>query len=113
MLDADGNGWPDLAVANDTRPNKLYINQRNGTFRESGLAAGIAFSEDGKARAGMGIDAADLDNSGHPSILITNFDNEMLALYRAGRDGRFEDIGLTAGTGASTRNTLGCVPVPA
>ncbi len=82
MLDYDHDGWPDLFVANDTQPNKLYRNQRDGTFEDVGVSAGVAFSEDGKARAGMGVDAADFDNSGVAGIAITNFDDEMIALYR-------------------------------
>ena len=66
MLDYDRDGWIDLVVANDTQPNKLYRNQRNGTFAEAGVKSGLAFSEDGKARAGMGVDAAVLDESGYP-----------------------------------------------
>ena len=84
MLDYDRDGWPDLLVANDTQPNKLYRNQRNGTFEDVAVQAGVAFSEDGKARAGMGVDAADFDNSGVAGIAITNFDDEMMALYRPG-----------------------------
>ena len=57
MLDYDQDGWPDLLVANDTQPNKLYRNQRNGTVRDVAVEAGIAFSQEGKARAGMGVDA--------------------------------------------------------
>ena len=64
MLDYDHDGWPDLFVANDTQPNKLYRNLRNGTFEDVAVRAGVAFSEDGKARAGMGVDVADFDNSG-------------------------------------------------
>jgi len=81
VLDYDGDGWPDLAVANDTQPNKLYRNNRNGTFTEEGVAAGIAYSDEGVARAGMGIDAADYDRSGRPHLVIGNFANEMVALY--------------------------------
>ena len=66
MLDYDQDGWPDILVANDTQPNKLYRNQRNGTFKDTAIEAGIAFSTEGKARAGMGVDAADFENSGHP-----------------------------------------------
>src|SRR5262244_2885201 len=73
MLDYDRDGWPDLLVANDTQPNKLYRNERNGTFKDIAVDAGIAFSSEGKARAGMGVDSADLDNSGAASIAITNF----------------------------------------
>ena len=80
LLDFDNDGWPDLFVANDTQPNKLYRNQRNGTFTEVAVRAGLAFSEDGRARAGMGVDVADLENSGLATIVVTNFDNEMLGL---------------------------------
>ncbi len=85
MLDYDRDGWPDLFVANDTQPNKLYRNRRDGTFEDVGVRAGVAFSEDGRARAGMGADAADFDNSGVAGIAITNFDDEMIALYRPRR----------------------------
>ncbi len=106
LLDYDEDGWPDLVVANDTSPNRLYRNRRNGTFEEIGLRAGIAFSEDGKARAGMGIDVGATDRSGRPGIAITNFDNEMTALYR--RNGnRYEDAAGATGVAAITRNTLG------
>ena len=107
LLDYDQDGWPDLAVANDTQPNKLYRNLRNGTFSDTGVQAGIAFSTEGKARAGMGIDAADLDGSGKPSVLITNFDNEMTGLFAPGRPGIYEDIAVQAGIGLPSRNTLG------
>ena len=107
LLDYDHDGWPDLLVANDTQPNKLYRNLRNGTFEDVAVRAGVAFSEDGKARAGMGIDVADFDNSGTPGIAITNFDNEMIALYRAGRGGVYSDVALKAGIGQASRNTLG------
>ncbi len=83
MLDYDQDGWPDLLVANDTQPNKLYRNLRNGKFKDVAVEAGLAFSTEGKARAGMGVDIGDFDNSGRPGVAITNFDNEMIGLYRA------------------------------
>jgi hypothetical protein len=107
LLDYDQDGWPDLLVANDTQPNKLYRNLRNGTFREVGVEAGLAFSADGKARAGMGVDVADFENSGFPGAAITNFDNEMIGLYRAAGKGAYEDVALPAGVGPASRNTLG------
>ena len=107
MIDADEDGWPDLFVANDTQPNKLYRNQRNGTFKEVAVEAGVAFSADGKARAGMGVDSGDFDGSGRPGLAVTNFDNEMIGLYRALGNGRFEDVAVRAGVGAVSRNTLG------
>jgi len=107
MIDANGDGWPDIVVANDTQPNKLYRNQHNGTFQDAGVESGIAFSSDGKARAGMGVDVADFDNSGRPGVVITNFDNEMIGLYRATRPGDFSDIATSSGVGAASKRSLG------
>ncbi|MBI5084947.1 MAG: CRTAC1 family protein [Acidobacteria bacterium] len=107
LADYDNDGWPDLFIANDTQPNKLYRNQRNGAFSEVAVKAGLAFSEDGRARAGMGVDAADLDNSGLMSIAVTNFDNEMLGLYRGSRSGAFVDLAQKSGLGMTTRRSLG------
>lgn len=81
ILDYNGDGWPDIFLANDTQPNKLYRNRGNGTFVEEGVPAGVAFGEDGVARGAMGVDAADYDRSGRPSLLVGNFTNQMLALY--------------------------------
>jgi len=106
MLDYDQDGWPDLLVANDTQPNKLYRNQRNGTFKDVAVEAGIAFSAEGKARAGMGVDVADFDNSGTPGVAITNFDNEMIGLYRVS-NGNFADVATQSGVGLPSKNTLG------
>ena len=107
MLDYDQDGWPDLVVANDTQPNKLYRNTHDGKFKDVGVEAGIAFSAEGKARAGMGVDAADFGNSGVTGVAITNFDNEMIGLYRAGSNHTYEDIAVRAGVGLPSRNTLG------
>jgi hypothetical protein len=107
LIDYDRDGWPDLVVANDTQPNKLYRNLRNGTFEEVGVRAGVAFSDDGKARAGMGIDVADFENSGMWGIAITNFDNEMVALYQPGAQGAYSDIAINAGVGQQSRSSLG------
>jgi hypothetical protein len=107
MLDYDQDGWPDLLVANDTQPNKLYKNLRNGKFKDVAVEAGLAFSTEGKARAGMGLDVADFENSGQPGIAITNFDNEMIGLYRAVRPGTYDDISIAAGVGLASKNTLG------
>ncbi len=106
MLDYDQDGWPDVLVANDTQPNKLYHNLHNGKFKDVAVEAGLAFSVEGKARAGMGVDVADFDNSGKPGIVITNFDNEMIGLYRA-TGKAYDDIAMQTGLGAASRNTLG------
>jgi hypothetical protein len=109
--DLSGDGWPDIFVANDTQPNKLYRNLRNGKFRDVALEAGVALSEDGKARAGMGVDAADFDGSGRPGLAITNFDNEMIGLYRPQSGGAFLDVANRSGVGVAslTRLGFGCV----
>ena len=107
LVDYDRDGWPDVLIANDTQPNKLYRNLRNGVFEDVAVRAGVAFSEDGKARAGMGIDTADFDNSGLEGIAITNFDNEMMALYRPSRGGVYTDAAITAGVGQASRESLG------
>ncbi len=107
VFDLDGGGWPDILLANDTQPNKLYINQHDGTFAEKGVSAGIAFSEDGVARAGMGVDAADYDRSGKPSLIITNFANQMLSLYHNEGNGLFVDNAPASEVGRATLVTLG------
>ncbi len=107
ILDYNGDGWPDILLANDTQPNKLYLNKKDGSFEERGVAAGIAFSEDGIARAGMGVDTADYDRSGYPSILITNFANQMLSLYHNEGNGLFVDEAPRSEVGRATLVTLG------
>ena len=91
VLDYNGDGWPDLFVANDTQPNKLYRNLGNGTFKDEGLAAGVAFGEDGVARGAMGTDAADYDRSGKQDLIVGNFSNQMLGLYHNEGNGLFVD----------------------
>ncbi|HEY6385446.1 MAG TPA: CRTAC1 family protein, partial [Candidatus Acidoferrum sp.] len=117
MFDYDQDGWPDLLVANDTQPNKLYRNLRNGKFKDVGVEAGLAFSTEGKARAGMGVDTGDFENSGKAGVAITNFDNEMIGLYHSLRGGSvaegspgagtYDDIAIASGLGAASRSTLG------
>jgi hypothetical protein len=107
ILDYDNDGWPDLLFSNDTQPNKLYRNNGNGTFAEKAVVAGIAFSEDGVARAGMGVDAADYDRSGSASILITNFANQMLSLYHNEGKGLFVDEAPRSEVGRASLLTLG------
>jgi len=110
VLDYDDDGWPDLFVANDTQPNKLYRNRRDGTFADAGMTAGVAFSEAGMARAGMGVDAADYDGSGRPSLVVGNFSNEMMALYHNEGTGLFIDEAPATTIGQATLLSLsfGC-----
>ncbi len=107
VLDYDNDGWPDLLLSNDTQPNKLYRNNGNGTFTEKAVSAGVAFSEDGVARAGMGVDAADYDRSGAPSLMITNFSNQMISLYHNEGKGLFVDQAPQSEIGRDTLLTLG------
>ncbi len=106
IIDYDRDGWPDIAVSNDTQPNKLYHNNRNGTFKEQAVQAGIAFSEDGIARGAMGIDEADFDRSGFPSLAIGNFSNQMLGLYHNEKNGFFIDIAPSSSVGRSSLLSL-------
>jgi hypothetical protein len=106
LLDFDVDQWPDLFVANDTEPNNLYRNQGDGSFKDVAVGAGVAFSEAGVARAGMGVDAADYDGSGRPSLVIGNFSNEMMALYRNEGSGLFIDEAPATGIGQATLLTL-------
>ncbi len=106
LLDVDNDGWLDLFVANDTQPNKLYRNNRDGTFTESAMRLGVAFSEDGRARAGMGVDVADFRGNGKPGVAVTNFDNEMIGLYEPEGAG-FIDRARERGVGAASRDRLG------
>lgn len=105
-VDYNQDGWPDLFVANDTQPNKLYHNNANGTFTDKGVIAGVAFSETGVARAGMGVDASDYDGSGYPSLLVGNFSNEMMALYHNEGTGLFIDEAPSATVGQASLLSL-------
>jgi hypothetical protein len=91
VLDYNNDGWPDLFVANDTQPNKLYRNNKNGTFTEEAVSAGVAFGEDGVARGAMGVDVGDYDRSGRQHLLVGNFSNQMLGLYHNEGNSLFVD----------------------
>ena len=80
-IDANDDGWPDLFVARDTSSNLLLINQQNGTFKDFASKAETAYNPDGMARAGMGVDAGDLNGDGWPDFVVTNFNDEYHALY--------------------------------
>ena len=107
LVEYDADPWPDVFIANDTQPNKLYRNNGNGTFTELGLKAGLALSEEGRARAGMGVDSADVDNTGTTTVVVTNFSGEMLGLYRPVGEGQFQDSAPRSEVGRATRQTLG------
>jgi len=109
VLDYNNDGWPDLFVANDTQPNKLYRNLGNGAFKEEAVAAGVAYGDDGVARGAMGADAGDYDRSGRPHVLVGNFSNQMLGLYHNEGNGLFVDEApaSTVGRGSLLSNTFG------
>ena len=106
VFDYDGDSWPDLFVANDTQPNKLYHNNRNGTFGEMGMLAGVAYSEDGVARGAMGADTGDYDRSGRPHLLVGNFSNQMLGLYHNEGKGLFVDEAPKSSVGRASLLSL-------
>ena len=106
VLDYNGDGWPDLFVSNDTQPNKLYRNLQNGTFKEEGMQAGVAYGEDGVARGAMGADAADYDGSGRPHLLVGNFSNQMLGLYHNEGNGLFVDEAPSSAVGRASLLSL-------
>ena len=100
-FDYNADGWPDLYVANDSHPNFLYENQKDGTFKEIGFPIGVAVSEDGGEQGSMGIAVGDYDNSGRPSIYVTNFSEEYAALYRNEGD-HFTDVSFRSRTAAAS-----------
>ncbi len=93
----------DLFVANDTVQNFLYVNRGAGKFEESSLEAEVAFSEGGQPRSGMGVDAADVFNTGYQDLFVANVDQEMFSLYRNKKDGSFRDAAHANGVAQSTR----------
>jgi len=107
FTDLTGDGWPDIFVANDSVPNLFFRNRGNGTFVEDGLAAGVALSGDGRAQAGMGVDAGDYDNDGLPDLIVTNFSHDHTTLYQSGPAGVFTDRSYATGIAATAGPYLG------
>jgi hypothetical protein len=100
--DYNGDGWPDLAVSNDTEPNFLFVNHEGRYFTEEAAVAGIALSETGHAKAGMGIDVADWNNDGRFALLVGNFSNEKLSLFRDEGSGMMRDVADETGVGETS-----------
>ena len=101
--DVNNDGWMDLFVVNDTVQNFLFVNRGRGKFEEIALEAGVGFSQDGRARSGMGGDSADFDHDGWPDLFVTNVDQEMYSVYRNNHDGTFDDLAGRTGIGKTTR----------
>ncbi len=104
--DINRDGWPDIFVANDTQPDHFYQNNGDGTFSEQGALSGMAYDENGKARAGMGIDIGVVDNSGEPTLFVGNFSKEMISAFRHAGDGLFVDRAAISQIGRSSLVTL-------
>jgi len=107
FADYDNDGFTDIYVANDSVQCFLFHNERNGTFSEVGLIAGVGFNEDGKAFAGMGVDFADYDNDGRPDVVVTDLSNERYMLFRQNPDGSFRDVTNLSGLGGATLSFSG------
>jgi hypothetical protein len=105
--DLNGDGWADIYVANDSVPNLLFRNRGDGTFVEEGLVSGAALSSDGRAQAGMGVDAADYNGDGLPDIIVTNFSHDYNTLYENGPAGLFTDRSYASGIAATAGPYLG------
>jgi enediyne biosynthesis protein E4 len=101
--DINNDGRMDLFVANDTTANFLFVNQRSGEFEEVGAQAGVAYSEAGRPRSGMGVDSADFDEDGWMDLFVANIDHEMYSLYRNNHDETFDDQAGKYGIASSTR----------
>jgi hypothetical protein len=101
FCDYDRDGDTDIYIANDTVRNFLYRNNGDGTFTDVAYAAGVGFDSNGKPQAGMGVDCADFDGNGYPDIFVTNFSEELNALYQNRGDGTFEDVSATTGMGSA------------
>ena len=102
-LDFDGDGWTDLYVADDSNPNALYLNNRDGTFTDVGVRTGCAYSQDGKPQAGMGVAVGDYDHNGTMDVFVTNFAGDTSTLHANPGDGFCEDRTFMAGIGVNTR----------
>jgi len=106
-FDYDGDGWPDLYVANDSGANYLYHNNHDGTFEDVSVLSGTALDNNGKQRGSMGVDAEDFDHSGRLSLFVSTYAFQADALYLNHGDGAFEDIGASAGISGPTYPYVG------
>jgi hypothetical protein len=106
-VDVDDDGWTDLFIARDASPNLLLINQKNGTFRDVAVDSEVAYNSDGVARAGMGVDAGDMNGDGKPDFVVTNFNDEYHSLFVNSPSGLFEDQSLSSRLAEFTKSFVG------
>ncbi|KAA3602117.1 MAG: CRTAC1 family protein [Calditrichaeota bacterium] len=104
--DLNGDGWLDLYIANDSTPNFIYFNQKDKTFQESGIISGVAYNEDGKEQAGMGVSIGDFNSDSKPDIFVTNFSDDTNTLYQNDGKGFFSDVTFQTGLGESSLKYL-------
>jgi hypothetical protein len=102
VADYNNDGWPDIYVANDSTPSRLYLNHHDGTFTEEGVLSGVAYNEDGREQSGMGADVADYNADGRLDIVKTNFEQDTSTLYRNNANGTFDDVTFASGLGVNT-----------
>ena len=101
--DINNDGLMDLFVTNDTVANFLFVNRGKGKFEEIATAAGVAYSNEGRSRSGMGIDSADFNEDGWMDLFVANLDREMFAIYQNNHDETFDDMALPTGIGKATK----------
>ena len=101
--DINNDGWMDLWVSNDTVADFLFANRGKGKFEEIGETAGVAYSDSGRARSGMGVDSADFANDGWMGLFVANLDRENFAIYKNNRDETFDDVAPSTGIAKATR----------
>jgi hypothetical protein len=106
-IDINDDGWPDLFVARDASPNLLLVNNRNGTFTDLALDAEVAYDSNGVAKAGMGVDAGDLNGDGKPDFVVTNFNDEYHSLFLSTPSMLYADRTIASGLSAYTRSDVG------
>jgi hypothetical protein len=102
-VDLNNDGWPDIFIANDTQRNLVYLNNGDGTFKDVSYTSGAGFSEEGRAEAGMGVDAADITNKDLPYLIVSHLDYELDRLYANNGDATFNDATISSGIGQSNR----------
>ena len=107
IADYDGDNWPDVFVTNDTMPNFLFHNRRDGTFEEVGLAAGVALTDDGRAISSMGVEFQDADNDGRPDVIVTALTGETFPFFRNIGNGQFRDWTYPSGLGLPSARFAG------